>query len=165
MPKYGLRFDLVETTREQAQLADFLRNNVGDYDREKHERWVEETCIPGIERDDRRALAWWQHGQMVGDVVLKPLGVGAVEIKNFRIRQGNEGVHLGAVMMSHAFKEAKDLLDEKGLADNDDLTIQLDTSPSLVPYFDQYGFVPTGATELYQTGKLEVIMQRVIPLH
>lgn len=165
MPKYGLRFDLVETVRERAQLADFLRSNVGDYDSKKHEKWVEETCIPGIERDDRRALAWWQHGQMVGDVVLKPLGIGAVEIKNFRIRHGNEGVHLGAVMMAHAFKEAKDLLDEKGLGSNGELTLRLDTSEALAAYFGRHGFKTIGSAELYEPGKREVIMERLVPLH
>jgi len=169
MPKYGLEFDLVESNRQIAQLGDFLRSNVGLYDHTRHFEWVETTCLPAITTDKRRALAWWEHGQMVGDAVLKPLDVGLVELKNFRVANHAEQRGLGGLMMKHAFLETQDLLAEKGLLDErgENITLQLDTTEGGVAqaFFEHVGFDVVETSDLYTPGKAEVIMQRQISLH
>jgi hypothetical protein len=167
MPKYDLRFDLVETLSQQRQLEGFLLSHVGGYAAGPYQQWVEDVCMPGIEHDDRRALAWWQHNRMVGDAVLKPLSSNRLELKNFRIAPGSEGKYLGSVMMAHVSLEGQDLLEDKGLLDGarEDFAVQLDTSPVLVPYFRHHGFVPVAMAPLYVPERTEVIMERTVPLH
>lgn len=123
--------------------------------------------MPGVTRDDRRALAWWQHSRMIGDAVLKPLSSNRLELKNFRIASDGEGKYLGSVMMAHVALEGRDLLKDKGLLDGarENFALQLDTSPKLVPYFRHHGFVPIATADLYVPGHTEVIMERTVPLH
>ena len=167
MSKYDLRFDLIDSPRQLRQLEGFMLAQVGAYDAGRHQAWVEDVCVPAVASDERRALAWWSHGSMIGDAVLKPLTPDALELKNFRIAQGRQGRYLGAVMMVHVVLEGRDLLLEKGLAspDANSFTVQLDTGAHLESYFAHHGFKTVERAELYTPGREEVIMQRTVPLH
>jgi len=166
MSKYGLRFDLVETPRQIRQLGDFMRANVGSYGMSRHQAWVDDVCLPGVERGERPTLAWWEHGRMIGDSVLKVVAPNIVEVKNFRIRDGYDRHSLGSVMMDYTMDEAVALLDERGAisSDTNAITVQLDTGPDLETYFASHHFVTVGKAELYVPGREEVIMQRTVPL-
>lgn len=170
MGKYDLRYDTVETGREITQLGAFLRANRGDYDQELHERWLDEVCIPGVEAGDRVAMAWYRHGDMIGDTVLKPAGPDTVEIKNFRVvGAALKGRGLAGFMMRQIAPEAQDLLVTRGLVspDAETLTLQLDTpaGSGAEAFFRHHGFSEVGRTALYQPGKTDVLMQQAVPLH
>jgi N-acetylglutamate synthase-like GNAT family acetyltransferase len=167
MSKYDLRFDLIDSPRQIRQLEAFMLAQVGPYDAERHQAWVEDVCMPAVAADERRALAWWSHGTMIGEAVLKPLIPDEVELKNFRIAPGQEGRYLGSVMMAHIELEGRDLLLEKGLLSSgaNNFTVQLDTSAQLESYFARHGFETVDRAELYTPGKQESIMQRTVPLH
>lgn len=168
MSKYDLRFDLIETPRDIRELGDFLLKNNGDYDVRKHTQWVHDICLPAIKTDKRRALAWWQHGQMVGDAVLKPLQTGMAELKNFRIAPSAAHRGLGNMMLKHAVLEAADLLTDKGFTVPDgNLILQLDTiaGSQAERFFAANGFDVTGTLDDYPAQAAGVIMQRQISLH
>ncbi len=167
MSKYDLKFDLVETPSHQRQLEAFINGHVGNYGDARHIDWNMTVNMPGIISDERRALSWWEHGQTIASSVVKPVAQNFAELKLHRVADGHEGVHLGAVMMAHAFKEAVDLLDERGLitSEANEVVVQLDTNPALESYFSRYGFVAVAREALYVAGREEVIMQRAVPLH
>jgi N-acetylglutamate synthase-like GNAT family acetyltransferase len=164
MSKYDLRFDLIDSPRQIRQLEAFMLAHVGPYEAGLYQAWVEDVCVPAVAADERRALAWWSHGRMIGDAVLKPLVTDVVELKNFRIAPGQEGRCLGSVMMALVALEGRDLLLEKGLLSSgaNNFTVQLDTSAQLESYFARFRFETVDRAELYTPGKQEVIMQKQI---
>lgn len=171
MGVYDLHFDTVETPSEQRQLADFLRAHTGSYDAEAHERWIEEKCIPGIESGERSALAWWSHGQMIGDAVLKVVDPKTVELKNFRVARPDDlriRGH-GDFMIRAAKVEAQRVLEEVRILDpdTDQIRLILDTTMGnpAADFFSNHGFRVTGEVEgLYVPGQTELLMEAQVPL-
>ncbi|MDB5185746.1 MAG: hypothetical protein JWL85_269 [Candidatus Saccharibacteria bacterium] len=170
MGKYDLSFDLVDRSRQVNQLAAFMRAHRGPYNEVQHNAWLEDICIPGVNSGERRALAWWQNGRMIGDAVLKAAGPNTAELKNFRVAspQWLQGRGLGAFMLRQATVEATELLVERGLVSNEAnaVTLMLDTlaDSSAAAFFAYQGFREVGRAELYTPGQQEVIMELEVPL-
>lgn len=176
MSKYrDLRFDAVESAQHLRQLADFLRAHPGSYAGERHEQWIDEVCIPGIESGERTALAWFQDGEIVGDTVLKvdDITSNTVEIKNFRVLNvdklnGRKINHIGDFMITQAISEAVDLLVDTNqlTSDADAITINLDTTEGnpVISFFERYGFEEIGRAELYLPGQTEILMAARVPV-
>jgi len=168
MRSYGLRFDAVESGREQRQLGDFLQSHRGPYPEDAYGQWVEETCMPAIARGERGALAWWEYSAMVGDIVLKP-ELDAVEIKNFRIAVPALFRHrgLGTVMLRFGLLGAQNLLEEQGLIspDANHFTVYLDApaDSEAAAFFARQGFAEDGRAQLYDD-QVQVLMSRTVAL-
>ena len=170
MGKYSLSFDTAETPRDVRNLEDFLLRNRGTYNRAIHEQWVAETCIPAIERGERRALLWQQAGKVVGDAIVVPLGVDCATIKHFRVapeewlaRRG-----MGDFLMRQAVAEATEMLIDSGSVSSsaNAVTLYLDTTlgnPAQT-FFERHGFQPVEYAELYEPGKTEVVMEKMVML-
>ena len=171
MGKYGLSFDVIDTNRQFTQLADFMRTNPGSYDRQKHEAWIEEVCLPGLESGSRRALAWWQDGHMIGDAVLKiEDGADRVELKNFRVAGPNElrDKGMGGMLLKFALAESVSLMQERGSISSDATSIQvvLDATQGtpVIGFFERHGFSVNDSKELYTPGVQEVLMSQSVAL-
>lgn len=171
MGKYNLAFDVLENRGQFEKLADFMRSNPGSYDINKHEAWIEETCIPGLESGDRRALAWWQNGQIIGDAVLKIAGPNTVELKNFRVVAPGELMDkgMGSMLLKFAFSEGISLLDEQGslTSEANDARMVLDATSGtpVINFFERHGFSSDGFSELYVPGVQEVLMSKSLALN
>lgn len=170
MTHYGLRFDAIESPRALRELGSFMRTHAGTYDRVAHEAWVEGTCLPAIARDERRAIAWWRDGMIVGDAVLKVVAPDVAELKNFRVADHGQlqGRGMGKFLLRQALYEATDLLVEKGMvsAETNSVRVQLDTTAGseAQAFFAHHGFHQTGTAELYTPGQIEVLMQTAVEL-
>lgn len=162
MARLGLSFDFVEPN-QLAQLTDFLKAHVGDYDPAEHWHWVDNTCLPALERGDRTALAWWRHGKMIGDTVLSPhVDTNTLEIKNFRVSDEElQGRHLGDFMIVQTIAEGLAYAKELGI-DPETGVFQLDTieGTPVIGFFEKYGFRQIGTEET--ATHTNVIMQRPI---
>ena len=170
MGKFGLQFDQVDAEKDFLQLEAFLHANAGTYDPAKHEAWLDGVCMPELRADRRRALAWWQHGAIVGDAVLKVAAIDTIELKNFRVAPIDQlqDKGLGAMMLKMALSEAPMLLEEQGMLSRNTESVQviLDTTAGMAAasFFARHGFEETGRAQLYQPGVDEILMSRVVPL-
>ncbi len=116
-----------------------------------YEGWVDEVCIPGIERGERRGIIAVSHGLVVGDAVWKDLGERRIELKNFRIGKGYSNRFLGRFLL------------EQVQAENPGKDLGLDVSVRNfegVRFFLLNGCRIVGAEALYRQGQLEYLMEK-----
>lgn len=169
MRKYGLEFDIAEGQKDLRGLEDFLMHQRGGYPQKAYEQWVVETCIPGVDRDERRALIWRQEGAIIGDAVIVPRSDDHVTLKHFRVEAGTlAGRGMGRFMMMQVFPEAIDILNDKGMVTSgaNEISIDLDVTKgnSAQAFFERFGFLEQNEAGLYTPDQTEVIMQRTVEL-
>ena len=170
MGKYSLSFDTAESAQDIRSLEDFLLCNRGSYNQAIYEQWLAETCIPSIERGDRRALVWKEAGKVVGDAIIVPEATDHAVLKNFRVapQEWLQGRGMGDFLMRQAIKEAVDLSAETGHISRDAnaLTLRLDTTLGnpVQTFFERHGFIAVEYQELYEPGVTEVIMEKIVEL-
>jgi ribosomal protein S18 acetylase RimI-like enzyme len=118
----------------------------------KYKEWVSDICIPGIEKQNRKAIIVLSSNEVIGEVVYREISSGT-EIKNFRVDPSYRKRDLGRFLL----KQVENQSNQNSLL----LDVTVNNLKG-VGFFIRQGFWPIEIKELYKKGQSEYIMQKKI---